>query len=136
VREVLWHDAEGSLSEIRTRVFVEEQHVPRELEHDGLDPECVHVVAEDLNGDPIGTGRLRRDGRVGRMAVLREHRGRGVGAMLLDALVEAARARGLQALELHAQMSAHSFYERAGFRAYSDVFMEAGIPHVTMRRPL
>jgi predicted GNAT family N-acyltransferase len=136
VREVLWRDAEGSLSAIRTRVFVEEQRVPPELEHDGLDAECIHVVAEDLNGHPIGTGRLRPDGRVGRMAVLREHRGQGVGAMLLDALVAAARAHGLTVLELHAQTSAREFYERAGFRAFSDVFLEAGIPHVAMRRSL
>ncbi|HKP61070.1 MAG TPA: GNAT family N-acetyltransferase [Polyangiales bacterium] len=136
VRQVDWAEAGPTLMAIRRRVFVDEQHVPIELEQDGLDPECVHVLAEDQGGQPIGTGRLRGDGRIGRMAVLADQRGGGVGAVILRALTDAARARGLRELELHAQTSAQAFYEREGWQAHGEVYLEAGIPHVDMRKRL
>lgn len=124
------------LHAVRHRVFVQEQNVPAELETDALDPLSVHVLATDGAGQPIGTGRLVPDGRIGRMAVLADWRNRGVGEALLLALVEQARGRGLHAVHLHAQLPARSFYARQGFLPEGEVFEEAGIAHVGMRRLL
>jgi predicted GNAT family N-acyltransferase len=117
-------------------VFVLEQRVPADLERDPLDPDCRHVLARDATGRPIGTGRLTPDGRIGRMAVLRERRGQGVGAALLEALLEVARARGLPEVHLHAQQHARGFYARHGFEVEGSPFEEAGIPHIGMRMKL
>jgi len=117
-------------------VFVQEQGVPVELEWDELDPHCHHVLARDAEGVAIGTGRLTPEHRIGRMAVLPEWRGRGVGDALLDALIQLARAQGWQDIGLHAQASAITFYARHGFLPQGARFTEAGIEHQTMRRLL
>jgi predicted GNAT family N-acyltransferase len=113
-------------------VFVREQGVPEELEWDGLDPACIHVLAWDDSGAAIGTARLHPKGKIGRMAVLKEWRGRGVGRAMLRALLEVASERGLTTVELGAQIQAIGFYEREGFRVSGDIFMDAGIPHRKM----
>lgn len=133
VRLVDWREAEARLSRIRTTVFVGEQNVPPEIEIDGRDPDCAHVVAETAAGEAIGTGRLMPDGRIGRMAVLAAWRGKGVGAAMLDALMDEARRRGFREVHLHAQSHAKAFYERHGFVAEGEEYLEAGIPHVGMR---
>src|SRR3990167_9431245 len=84
------------LSSIREPVFVVEQEVPLEEEWDELDPKCQHVIARDSEHKPIGTGRLTPEHKIGRMAVLREWRGKGVGEALLVALIDQARAPGLR----------------------------------------
>ncbi|NEM06498.1 GNAT family N-acetyltransferase [Geodermatophilus normandii] len=129
--------------ELRTRVFVEEQGVPPEVEQDAADATAVHVLSRALDGDLAGrvvaTGRLlERGGRavVGRMAVDAAVRGRGHGAAVLDELHRQALARGLAEVELHAQVTARGFYERAGYTAVGGEYEEAGIVHVTMRRAL
>lgn len=132
VRRADWERDTEALREVRTRVFIEEQHVPLDLEWDGLDPECIHMLAE-ASGRPIGTGRLTPDGRVGRMAVLSEWRGRGVGERLLLGLMAASRARGDTQCVLDAQVSAIGFYERFGFEAEGGIFLDAGIDHQRMR---
>jgi len=124
---------------VRRSVFVGEQGVDPGIERDDLDELADHVVAR--RGDRvIGTGRLviRPDGTgvIGRMAVLPKARGTGVGAQVLRALEARARERGLRAVELHAQAHARSFYDRAGYAAYGEDFLEAGIPHVSMRKAL
>ncbi len=124
------------LRHVRETVFVAEQQVPIEEEWDDLDPQCRHVLARDLQDQPIGTGRLTPERKIGRMAVLREWRGRGVGDALLVALVDQARALGWTEVSLNAQVSAESFYARHGFRPYGERFMEAGIEHQAMRRTL
>src|SRR5512139_927614 len=91
VRLVDWRDAAPVLTHIRTAVFVVEQGVPADLEMDGRDGECAHALAESAAGDPVGTGRLMPDGRIGRMAVLAAWRGKGVGAAILDALMAEAK---------------------------------------------
>jgi predicted GNAT family N-acyltransferase len=124
---------------LRTRVFVDEQGVPPEVERDAADATAVHVVARDEDGRVVATGRLVvRDGRalLGRMAVDAAARGRGYGAAVLAELQRQAAARGLPEVELHAQVSARGFYERAGYSAVGDEYEEAGIAHVTMRRPV
>ncbi len=124
------------LRAVRETVFVVEQQVPIEEEWDDLDPLCEHVVARDRDGAPIGTGRLTPERKIGRMAVLRDWRGAGVGDALMHALLRAARARGWDSVALNAQVSAQAFYARHGFAPFGERFMEAGIEHQAMRRRL
>ena len=124
------------LRAVREPVFVVEQQVPLDMEWDELDPRCSHVIARDDAHRPIGTGRLTPEHKIGRMAVLKEWRGRGVGEALLLALIELARDQGLPEVSLHAQVDAMGFYEKFGFEAYGDRFEEAGIQHQSMRLAL
>ncbi|SOE02753.1 GNAT family N-acetyltransferase [Blastococcus haudaquaticus] len=125
---------------LRTRVFVDEQGVPPEIEQDDADATAVHGIARDAAGAVVATGRLllRGDGTatIGRMATDAAARGRGHGAAVLAELERQAAARGVVAVELHAQVTARRFYERAGYAAVGDEYVEAGIRHVTMRRRL
>jgi predicted GNAT family N-acyltransferase len=122
---------------LRTRVFVEEQGVPPELEQDAADATAVHVLSRDATGRIVATGRLLlRDGgtaSIGRMAADPPVRGRGHGAAVLSELHRQAVLRGVAEVELHAQVTARGFYERAGYEAHGDEYEEAGIRHVTMR---
>jgi predicted GNAT family N-acyltransferase len=124
------------LQAIREVVFVQEQQVPAEMERDALDPQCLHVIARSADGMAIGTGRLTPDHRIGRMAVLRDWRGKGVGDAMLLALIDQARERGWREVALNAQASAFTFYARHGFLPHGERFMEAGIEHLAMRRLL
>lgn len=126
------HDR-SAIAQIREPVFVVEQAVPPEIVWDTLDARCRHVLARDLAGNPIGSGRLTPEGAIGRLAVLRSWRGRGVGQALLTTLIDCARSLHLPQVELHSQVHAIPFYLRAGFVAEGEVYMEAGIPHQTMR---
>lgn len=126
-----WGRHAHELVPIRRTVFIEEQRVPESIELDGEDGDCVHALARAADGEPIGTGRLLPSGQIGRMAVLPAWRGRGVGAALLEALVQEAVRRGLNC-HLNAQTHALDFYTRAGFRPEGEEFMEAGIPHRRM----
>jgi len=134
VKPVYWNASETMLRAIRTTVFVEEQKVPVELEWDGLDEHAYHVMAFAGDGAPIGTGRLLQDGHIGRLAVLKEWRGRGVGRALLDLLLVIANQMGYDEVRLHAQTRVLDFYLHKGFAAQGDEFMEAGIPHIAMTR--
>src|SRR5882757_7208626 len=98
-----WDKALPLARPVREEVFIEEQKVPRELEWDEWDERSDHAVARDMKGRAIGTARLLPDGRIGRMAVLREWRRSGVGSALLEALLELARRRSMRQLALHAQ---------------------------------
>ncbi|MET9488954.1 GNAT family N-acetyltransferase [Nocardia sp. NPDC006630] len=123
---------------VRMKVFVAEQGVPEELELDELDETADHFLAR-LDGQPVGAGRLivRADvGVLGRLAVLAETRGSGLGVALVRAIEERVRERGLIAVELHAQTHAQGFYERLGYHAYGDIGDDAGIPHIWMRKDL
>jgi predicted GNAT family N-acyltransferase len=136
VRIMSWPDARAEASRIRETVFVAEQGVPREIELDEWDERCEHAIAYDAARGAIGTGRLLPDGHVGRMAVLPEWRGQGVGGAILEALIERARARGMRHVALNAQTHAAPFYARFGFAAVGAEFIEAGIAHVEMAREL
>lgn len=136
-----------ALESVRDTVFVVEQHVPPELERDADDARAIHALARTPGGTPIGAGRLVVDayearggsvapGRIGRMAVLHEWRGRGVGTALLETLMEQARARGVTRVALHAQHTAIPFYRTRGFAVEGGEFEEAGIMHVTMHRSI
>ncbi len=135
VREADWTTEEQALIAVREEVFVVEQNVPVEIEIDGEDPSCRHVAA--LDGERfIGTARLMPDGRIGRVAVLKEYRRKGVGSQLINALLEMARSSGCTESYLHGQMDSIAFYEQLGFVAEGGIFYEADIPHRTMRKPL
>jgi predicted GNAT family N-acyltransferase len=121
---------------VRLAVFVEEQGIAPELEMDDRDATAVHAVAFDAQGVAVATGRLLPDAHIGRMAVLEELRGQGVGATILRALMTIAASRGDRELQLHAQRSAVGFYERAGFVAQGEEYIEAGIAHRRMARRL
>ena len=118
---------------IRFEVFVEEQKVPAELEMDDMDAVCLHAVAYDAAGTPIGTGRLLPDGHIGRMAVRKSGRGTGIGGALLQTLMAQAKARGDRQVVLSSQTHAAPFYQRHGFTIEGDEFFEAGIAHINMQ---
>ncbi len=127
------------IAALRTRVFVDEQGVPPEIEQDDADSWAVHVLSRDDAGAVVATGRLLVRGSsagIGRMAADPAVRGRGHGAAVLAELHRQAVLRGVTEIELHAQVSARGFYERAGYTAVGEEYDEAGITHVTMRRPL
>ncbi len=134
IRLDTWERLQADAKTIRFEVFVDEQKVPAEIELDEMDAHCLHAVAYDAVGTPVGTGRLLPDGHIGRMAVRKSARGSGVGGALLQALMAVARERGAPAVELSAQTQAAPFYVQHGFVIDGDGFMEAGIAHVTMRR--
>jgi predicted GNAT family N-acyltransferase len=131
-----WEKLAAEAVPIRHAVFVEEQGVPVEIELDEWDQRSLHAIARDGAGRAIGTGRLLPDGHIGRMAVLKSVRGSGVGTAILRALMDAARARGWRAVALNAQTHAAPFYRRLGFVEEGDVFDDAGIAHIAMRRAL
>jgi predicted GNAT family N-acyltransferase len=135
VRAVAWADARDILRSLRQQVFIDEQGVPRDIEWDGKDDQCLHVLAS-FQGEPVGCGRLMPGGKVGRMAVVKPYRGHGIGGAILKALIEVAREEGYSRLFLHAQQHAASFYRRAGFEPRGATFEEAGIPHVSMHLDL
>ncbi len=132
------------LRKVRTTVFVDELDVPPELEADALDPDCVHVIARTPEGTPVGTGRLvppnlahaKGAARIGRLAVLSDWRGRGIGAAMLQALLDLSKANGWHEVVLSAQVTALDFYLRHAFMPFGDRFVEAGIEHQAMRRHL
>lgn len=124
---------------IRRRVFIEEQQVPEELELDGDDQHAVHALAL-MDRRAVGCGRFvahdQSEVKIGRMAVLRELRGTGIGRAILEFLMNEARRRGFLGAVLHAQLSAEGFYLKQGFLPIGPVFEEAGIPHRKMERRL
>jgi predicted GNAT family N-acyltransferase len=136
VRLADWPRDCDALRRIRHEVFVVEQRVPAELEWDGIDGDCRHALAEDGAGHAVGCARLLPDGHIGRMAVLRDWRGRGVGAALLRLLVAEARVAGHARVALNAQTHALAFYARQGFVACGEEFLEAGIAHRAMTKEL
>jgi predicted GNAT family N-acyltransferase len=124
----------GEAFPIRWTVFVEEQNVPPDIEADDWDARSLHALARDRDGRPLGTARLLPDGHIGRVAVLREARGTGVGVALMEAMMRAAQDRGQPEVVLSAQVHATGFYQRLGFVEEGAPFDEAGIAHIQMRR--
>ena len=131
-----WATLQSSAAPIRLEVFVHEQQVPVEEEIDALDALCVHAVAFDATGRALATGRLLPDGHIGRMAVLKVARTRGVGSAVLSALMQQARHRGFAEVVLSAQTHAQGFYLRHGFVPEGAEYLDANIPHILMRKAL
>lgn len=130
--KVDWATHGEQLRGIRARVFIEEQGVPKDLEWDGLDEDAHHFIALNSIGLAIGTSRLLPTGQIGRMAVLTDQRGKGIGRQLLDAAVRHAIGIGMPRVFLHAQRHAEGFYRKAGFLPTGLEMTEAGIPHLEM----
>ena len=135
-----WSQLQNLAAPLRTEVFVHEQQVPADMEWDEADATALHCVAVNRMGMALATGRLLQHApgvaRIGRMAVKKSMRGSDLGALVLQALMAAARARGDHSVLLHAQRSAEGFYKRAGFAPQGQVFEEAGIAHIEMVRAL
>jgi len=135
-----WNELSADAGAIRTRVFVQEQRIPAELEWDAADASALHAVVYNRLQQPVATGRLLQVrpglGQIGRVAVHEVLRGGGAGQVVMQALVDAARRRGDTELMLHAQRSAENFYARLGFVARGEPFDEVGIPHIEMAMPL
>lgn len=129
---VTWSDKQAELTSVRHAVFIEEQNVPESVELDDRDSDCYHVLALAGSGSPVGAARMDADGKIGRMAVLPEYRGRGVGRKILRTIMDYGRPKGITDFHLSSQVSAVGFYEKMGFRACGDEFEEAGIRHINM----
>lgn len=136
VEQTSWETDRKDLIDIRTRVFINEQLVPPDLEWDGYDKDCWHVIAKAESGQSIGTARMLYDGHIGRMAVLPDFRQQGVGSAMLEALEEIALVQGIPTVFLYAQTGAIDFYLKQGYNITSEEFMDAGIPHVAMEKKL
>ncbi|WP_099354139.1 GNAT family N-acetyltransferase [Fredinandcohnia onubensis] len=123
---------------IRKVVFVDEQNVPLEEEIDQFEDEATHVVLYDHN-EPVGVGRFRvldEYGKVERICVLASHRKKGAGNIIMQRIEDIAKERGISKLKLNAQTHAENFYKKLGYETVSGLFMDAGIPHVTMVKEL
>jgi len=129
-----WEQAQPVAGPLRFAIFVGEQNVPSGIELDDLDAQCVHAIAYDAEGKAVGTGRLLPDGRIGRMAVVKEWRRMGIGAAIMEALMREARKRGHKEVTLSAQLQAAEFYRGFGFAAEGKVYKDAGILHQAMRK--
>lgn len=138
-----WANHKHQLKKIRDQVFIQEQNVPVELEWDGLDEEAVHVLAEVSFNDKkvhskklaIGTARIiinNKQAYIGRMAVVSEWRGKGVGSEILSSCINACRKQRVEKIILNAQVYVTQFYQKAGFIISSDEFLDAGIAHKQM----
>ena len=135
IKLLSWEEARIHASPIRFTVFCEEQGVPREIELDEQDSASIHAVV--FEGErPVATGRLLPDGHIGRMAVLKGWRNRGIGGLMLQKLIERAKARGDREVALSAQVHAVPFYRAHGFITDGGEYLEAGIRHQAMRRSL
>ncbi len=131
-----WSTLQASAAPIRLEVFVHEQQVPLEEEIDAMDAVCVHAVAFDTQGCALATGRLLPDGHIGRMAVRKTARARGLGSAVLNALTQQARQKGFVEVVLSAQTHAKGFYLRHGFVPEGVEYLDANIPHILMRKTL
>ena len=123
---------------LRTQVFCVEQGVEIQADRDGLDDRAIQIVAVE-SGSVVGTCRVLVDGdvgRLGRMAVEAASRGRGVGDAILAAAERSARDAGARLMRLHAQRYVEDLYAAAGYTAYGEPFVEEGIAHVAMEKPL
>jgi len=139
--DILWLKGSDDLKDayaIRHQVFIIEQKVPEKEEWDEYDKTSDHILLYQ-DGKPIGTGRLLViDGNyfLGRIAVLKEYRGKDRGKILVESMLDRAAQKGANEVHIHAQTYAMGFYEKLGFRAYGETFMEAGIEHIAMKAKL
>lgn len=129
------HHYAPEIEAIRRAVFTGEQGIDTRKDFDGQDPQAIHALIA-LDGTYVGTGRMLADGHIGRLAVHRAHRGKGLGAQLVRCLTEQAGCMGLKRVYLGAQKQARGFYEALGFTTYGKPFVEVGIEHVHMEMRL
>ncbi len=130
--QVNWQSYQSELKVIREQVFVIEQHVPVTLEWDEFDDTAIHLLALNAANQAIACTRILPSGTIGRMAVLKDWRGLGVGYAVLTHAIACCKAQGLRRIKLSAQKHALGFYMRAGFVVTSVEYIDAGIPHYDM----
>lgn len=136
IQPVSWQTHRSELSAVRFQVFVEEQGFAAEIELDGQDDHCYHVLATNESGEPVGTARLLPDGHIGRVAVLSNYRNRGIGRQMMLLLAKLASEQGLKQTELSSQTHAIPFYVDLGYEPVGEIYDEAGAPHQRMIRAL
>lgn len=135
IRQVSWQQHSAVLHALREAVFINEQHVDPALEWDGLDHSARHYLLEVQQATnsahwlPVAVARVLDSGQIGRMAVLKQWRGQGLGSRLLDFILSDLRARGRLEVFLHAQTHALGFYRQFGFQAQGEEFIDADMPH-------
>ena len=133
-----WLEARDAAYAIRYAVFVKEQGIPVELEIDDYDPIAEHALAF-VDGQYVATARVYLDeqdpskAKIGRMAVLKDFRGQGIGTALLGETIRAGMMQGATVFELHAQQTAVPFYAKLQFKPHGAIFDEVGILHQCMR---
>ena len=128
-----WQQQADDLTEIRYAVFVVEQHVPVAMELDEHDADAIHAIALTNDGQTVGTGRLLKSGKIGRMAVLAPWRNQGIGSAILRLLTTTSLEQLGKTPYLEAQIQAIPFYENHGYVAEGDLYLDAGIEHRLMR---
>ena len=132
IKVVDFKESFPEIKNIRTTVFINEQHVPEELEWDEWDESSTHILAY-YDNKVVGTARLLEDGHIGRMAVLKAYRNRNIVKNMLKYIINLAHDKSITNIELSAQEHAVEFYKKYGFSIYGDVYMDAGIPHFDMK---
>jgi len=138
IKQVTTNEQLNAAFNIRAIVFIDEQNVPPDLERDAFDQTATHVIGYKEN-KPIATGRIRfidNYGKLERIAVLKEHRGKSYGTQIITYMEKIILNNGYEKSLLNAQTHATNFYEKLGYHVISDEFMDAGIPHVTMEKRL
>lgn len=133
IKQVTWSTHEVALRLVRKQVFIIEQHVPRSLEWDEHDATATHLLAVDCQQVPIACARLLDNGSIGRMAVLKAWRGKGIGKALLVQAIALYQQRACSMVTLSAQLHAIAFYEQSGFVVCSEPYLDANILHVDMQ---
>ena len=129
--ETNWSEHSDDITRIRDRVFIQEQAVPKHIEMDGKDSECIHFLIFNEN-TPIGTARIKMDGKIERVSILKNHRRKGLGYQLMKFIINNAQEKGLERIYLHSQMDSIEFYKSLKFIQKGEAFKEAGIDHVLM----
>ena len=130
---VNWSEKQAEITSVRRAVFVEEQNVPESIDLDGSDTDYIHVLATDKTGLPVGTARINREGRIGRMAVLKDYRRQGIGRKMIQALMDYGRKNSITDFHVSSQVTAVGFYEKMDFEPFGEEFLEAGIKHIKMK---
>ena len=122
---------------IRYSVFVEEQNIPESIEIDDRDNVCLHVIVK-INNKPIATGRIdiEKEGKIGRLAVIKDYRNKGYGSLIVNKLEEIAQQKHLTSVWLNAQKASIKFYQRLGYQIIGDEFIEANIVHQKMSKKI
>ncbi|MET1253752.1 GNAT family N-acetyltransferase [Aliikangiella maris] len=135
-QRVSWQSAANDIMEIRKKVFVIEQRFPKEVVCDQFDNSSYHLLVTDAEDTPVGCGRLIPNGRVGKIAVLINHRGHGVGTQILNHLINIAQENNIQNLTLNAETDLVHFYDQQQFHIDGPVYMKKGVPFHRMTKKL
>ena len=130
-----YHEFFDQIRNVRDNVFSDEQGIPRHIESDGLDATAIHSIVFDKNIE-IGTGRLLSDGHIGRVAVKKQYRGKGIGKMIMQDLIDKATSMLFPKVWLSSQYHAKGFYEKLGFIEIGNIYQEADIDHIKMKKKL